>query len=67
MKISEMLRSGAAPFPSLEIVPPMTGIRKEELPSMPALARKALGPLFNLDPSELSDADVLAILKASYR
>ena len=31
MKISEMLRSGAAPFPSLEIVPPMTGIRKEEL------------------------------------
>ena len=31
MKISDMLRSGAAPFPSLEIVPPMTGIRKEEL------------------------------------
>ena len=31
MKISEMLRSGATPFPSLEIVPPMTGIRKEEL------------------------------------
>ena len=43
------------------------GIRKEELPSMPALARKALGPLFNLDPSELSDADVLAILEASWR
>jgi len=31
MKISDMLRSGAKPFPSLEIVPPMTGIRKEEL------------------------------------
>ena len=31
MKISDMLASGAAPFPSLEIVPPMTGIRKEEL------------------------------------
>ncbi len=31
MKIADMLRSGAAPFPSLEIVPPMTGIRKEEL------------------------------------
>jgi alcohol dehydrogenase len=43
------------------------GIRKEELPAMPALARKALGPLFNLDPSDLSDADVLAILEASWR
>ena len=31
MKISDMLRSGAQPFPSLEIVPPMSGIRKEEL------------------------------------
>ena len=31
MKISDMLRSGTAPFPSLEIVPPMSGIRKEEL------------------------------------
>ena len=31
MKISEMLRSGAAPFPSLEIVPPMSGISKEQL------------------------------------
>lgn len=31
MKISEMLRSGAAPFPSLEIVPPQGGISKTEL------------------------------------
>ena len=31
MKISYMLRSGVRPFPSLEIVPPMSGIRKEEL------------------------------------
>ena len=31
MKISDMLRRGTAPFPSLEIVPPMSGIRKEEL------------------------------------
>ena len=31
MKISDMLRSGSQPFPSLEIVPPMSGIRKEEL------------------------------------
>ena len=31
MKISEMLRSGAAPFPSLEIVPPLSGISKEQL------------------------------------
>lgn len=31
MKISEMLRSGVAPFPSLEIVPPLSGISKEQL------------------------------------
>ncbi|MBR1538465.1 MAG: methylenetetrahydrofolate reductase, partial [Bacteroidales bacterium] len=31
MKITDMLRSGSAPFPSLEIVPPMTGMHKEEL------------------------------------
>ena len=31
MKISDMLRSGAKPFPSLEIVPPQSGIGKEEL------------------------------------
>lgn len=31
MKISDMLRSGAAPFPSLEIVPPQRGISKDEL------------------------------------
>ena len=31
MKISDMLRSGAQPFPSLEIVPPLSGIGKEEL------------------------------------
>ena len=31
MKISDMLRGGSQPFPSLEIVPPMSGIRKEEL------------------------------------
>ena len=31
MKINEMLRSGTAPFPSLEIVPPLSGIGKEQL------------------------------------
>lgn len=31
MKISDMLCSGVAPFPSLEIVPPMSGISKEQL------------------------------------
>lgn len=43
------------------------GIREEELPSMAPLARKAVGMLFSCDPSELSDDDVLAILRASYR
>ena len=43
------------------------GIRVDELPAMPALARKAVGMLFSCDPSELSDDDVLAILRASYR
>ena len=43
------------------------GIRREELPGMAPLARRALGPLFSLDPSPLSDDDVLAILEASYR
>jgi alcohol dehydrogenase len=43
------------------------GIRREELPAMPQLARKAVGPLFACDPSELTDADVLAILQSSYR
>lgn len=43
------------------------GIREEELPGMAPLARKAVGMLFSCDPSELSDDDVLAILRASYR
>jgi alcohol dehydrogenase len=43
------------------------GIRREELAAMPQLARRALGPLFACDPSELTDADVLAILEASWR
>ena len=43
------------------------GIREDELPAMPALARKAVGMLFSCDPSELSDDDVLALLRASYR
>ena len=43
------------------------GIREEELPGMVPLARKAVGMLFSCDPSELSDDDVLAILRASYR
>ena len=43
------------------------GIRREELPGMPALARSAVGALFSVDPSELTDDDVLAILEASWR
>ena len=31
MKITEMLRNGSTPFPSIEIVPPPTGISKDEL------------------------------------
>lgn len=31
MKISEMLKNPAKPFPSLEIVPPLNGIRKDQL------------------------------------
>ena len=43
------------------------GIREEELPSMAPLARKAVGMLFSCDPSELSDDDVLAILRDSWK
>ena len=43
------------------------GIREDELPGMAPLARKAVGMLFSCDPSPLSDDDVLAILKESYR
>lgn len=43
------------------------GIRPEEFHGMVKLARKAVGMLFSCDPSELSDDDVLAILRASYR
>ena len=43
------------------------GIRPEEFPGMVKLARSAVGMLFSCDPSELSDDDVLAILRASYR
>ena len=42
-------------------------IRPEEFPGMVKLARSAVGMLFSCDPSELSDDDVLAILRASYR
>ena len=31
MKISEILSRSAQPFPSIEIVPPLKGISKEEL------------------------------------
>ena len=43
------------------------GIRPEEFPGMVKLARSAVGMLFSCDPSALSDDDVLAILRASYR
>ena len=43
------------------------GIAREELPGMAPLARRAVGPLFDCDPSPLSDADVVAILEASWR
>ena len=43
------------------------GIREDELPGMAPLARKAVGMLFHCDPSPLSDDDVLAILKESWR
>ena len=42
-------------------------LHEEKLPGMAPLARKAVGMLFSCDPSELSDDDVLAILRASYR
>ena len=43
------------------------GIRPEEFPGMVKLARSAVGMLFSCDPSELSDNDVLAILRASWK
>ena len=43
MRITDLLRSGTAPFPSLEIVPPMTGIRKEEL-------LESIAPLMDFAP-----------------
>ena len=43
------------------------GIRPEEFPGMVKLARSAVGMLFSCDPSELSDDDVLAILRASWK
>ena len=43
------------------------GIRPEEFPGMVKLARSAVGMLFSCDLSELSDDDILAILRASYR
>lgn len=43
------------------------GIREDELPGMAPLARSAIGMLFSCDPSLLSDDDVLAILRASWR
>ena len=43
------------------------GIREDELPGMAPLARRAVGVLFSCDPSVLSDDDVLAILRASWK
>ena len=43
------------------------GIREEEFPGMVKLARSAVGMLFSCDPSELSDDDVLAILRDSWK
>ena len=43
------------------------GIRPEEFPGMVKLARSAVGMLFSCDPSALSDDDVLAILRASWK
>ena len=43
MKISDMLRSGAKPFPSLEIVPPQRGISKAEL-------LESIAPLMDFSP-----------------
>ena len=43
------------------------GIRPEEFPGMVKLARSAVGMLFSCDPSELSDDDVLAILRDSWK
>jgi len=43
------------------------GIRPEEFPGMVKLARSAVGMLFSCDPSELSDDDVFAILRDSWK
>ena len=43
MKISDIIRSGSAPFPSLEIVPPLTGIGKEQL-------LESIAPLMEFKP-----------------
>jgi alcohol dehydrogenase len=43
------------------------GIKREELPALARKARETMGGLFAVDPAPLSDADVVAILEASYR
>ncbi len=43
------------------------GIQKEDLPRLAAHARKIMGGLFDVDPCEINQQDVEAILAASYR
>jgi alcohol dehydrogenase len=43
------------------------GIARAELPALARKARETMGGLFACDPAPLSDADVVAILEASYR
>jgi alcohol dehydrogenase len=43
------------------------GITRGELPALARKARETMGGLFACDPAPLSDADVVAILEASYR
>lgn len=43
------------------------GFTKEDFPSLIANARSAMGALFRCDPEELSDEDLLEILKRAWR
>ena len=43
------------------------GITPDEFSGMAQLARRVLGPLFQLDPCELTDEDIVQIYQASYR
>ena len=43
------------------------GIKREDLPRLASYAREIMGGLFEVDPCDITQQDVEAILLASYR